>query len=553
MANKSLFKNSRYTPPPADTINEAGGKAYSKTAEQALATIACTGCFNDVFYASSDDQLASVKKLALQCSPQFLINLALYSRGKGYMKDMPAYILAYLICGLKYQNTSSLAKSQLTNAFSSIVNNGKMLRNFCQMVRSGQFGSKSFGSFGKKLIQNYITTRTDRQLFDLDVGNSPSLADILKMVHPDPSKSANKQSRELFYRYLLGKPINPEVANALPDIVKEYEAFKANPGSTIPAVNFQKLTQLPLTQNHWKQIFDNAGYTMTRMNINTANRNGLFKDKTTTKVIADRLRSPDLIQKAKVFPYQLLTTYSAIQGTDIPIDVVDAIHDAVEHATNNIPVIEGKIVVALDVSSSMTSPVTGHRIGSTTKTTCTQVAALIASSILRKNKDTTIYPFDTKIHNVSISHRDSILTNAQKLALHGGGTDCSLVINHLNRQNIDADLVVYISDNQSWYDLCNGSSTGLAQGWSTYKTRNKKAKLVCIDLQPYTTSQIPSHKDILLVAGFSDMVFDIMANFSKNSNNSDNYWVDQINQGVSEPDSTPDQEIDTDVEPTTES
>ncbi|MEM9659310.1 MAG: TROVE domain-containing protein, partial [Planctomycetota bacterium] len=38
-------------------------------------------------------------------------------------------------------------------------------------------------------------------------------------------------------------------------------------------------------------------------------------------------------------------------------------------------------------------------------------------------------------------------------------------------------------------------------------------KLVCIDLQAYTTSQAPERDDILNIGGFSDAVFNVVASF----------------------------------------
>ena len=38
-------------------------------------------------------------------------------------------------------------------------------------------------------------------------------------------------------------------------------------------------------------------------------------------------------------------------------------------------------------------------------------------------------------------------------------------------------------------------------------------KLICIDLQPNTTTQAPDRSDILNVGGFSDAVFDVLAAF----------------------------------------
>ena len=40
-------------------------------------------------------------------------------------------------------------------------------------------------------------------------------------------------------------------------------------------------------------------------------------------------------------------------------------------------------------------------------------------------------------------------------------------------------------------------------------------KLVCIDLQAYTTTQAPDRSDVLNVGGFSDAVFRVVASFLK--------------------------------------
>jgi 60 kDa SS-A/Ro ribonucleoprotein len=38
-------------------------------------------------------------------------------------------------------------------------------------------------------------------------------------------------------------------------------------------------------------------------------------------------------------------------------------------------------------------------------------------------------------------------------------------------------------------------------------------KLVCIDIQPYTSTQAPERKEILNVGGFSDSVFKVVSSF----------------------------------------
>jgi 60 kDa SS-A/Ro ribonucleoprotein len=176
----------------------------------------------------------------------------------------------------------------------------------------------------------------------------------------------------------------------------------------------------------------------------------------------------------------------------------------------------------------MQSPVTGHRGTATSKVTCCDVAALIASSILRSNKETAVVPFDTGVKNVTLNPFDSVMTNTAKLSLNGGGTDCSSALRHLNSENHRADLVIYVSDNESWYTpnqttmygWSSGKQTAMVEQWNKFKEKNRKAKLICIDLTPNRTVQVPGNKDVLNVAGMSNDIFRVIENFS-NGNSQD--------------------------------
>ena len=86
------------------------------------------------------------------------------------------------------------------------------------------------------------------------------------------------------------------------------------------------------------------------------------------------------------------------------------------------------------------------------------------------------------------------MTNARVLAsLPCGGTNCSAPLAELNRRNATGDLLIYVSDNESWvdsphYGRFGGGRTETMNQWATF-TRNPGAKLVCIDVQPYATAQ----------------------------------------------------------------
>ena len=94
MVNRSLFQTLVGKLKPVSGHNEAGGTAHTFDAKHALAQMAVTGCFGDVFYANAETQLDSVLKLAHQVDDAFLAKLAIYARQTGAMKDMPALLVA---------------------------------------------------------------------------------------------------------------------------------------------------------------------------------------------------------------------------------------------------------------------------------------------------------------------------------------------------------------------------------------------------------------------------------------------------------------------------
>jgi 60 kDa SS-A/Ro ribonucleoprotein len=524
MANKNIFKSAGTTLPAADTTNLAGGKAYSMTDKHALAQFACTGMFGNTFYSDAVKQLEEIKSLVNKVDTAFISSLAVYSRNSAFMKDMPAFLLATLAA-------RDIDMFKIT--FPKVMDNGKMVRNFVQIMRSGVTGRKSLGTAPKRMIEKWLETRSDNQIFNDSVGNDPSLSDIIKMVHPRPET----KTREALYAYIMDKKHD---ASVLPGIVQEFEAFKAamanknrNFGEAkIPNVNFQMLTALPLATAEWESIARHAKWQMTRMNLNTFARHGVFKNSEIAKLVADRLRDKSLVEKAKAFPYQLFTAYlNTEQSTDIPQSVINALQDAMEHSIENVPTFSGKIFVGVDISGSMDSSVSGYRGSATSKTSCRQVAALIASAIKRKNEETEVFTFDTQAKPVNLNGRDSVMTNARKIATPGGGTDCSSFVRLLNENSRKGDLVIVVSDNESWYDRGNyhGPATTLMSEWQKFKNRNPKAKLVCIDLTPNTTVQAPDAKERLNVGGFSDAVFTVIDEFVKGTGEPE-YWVKKITE-----------------------
>ena len=113
-------------------------------------------------------------------------------------------------------------------------------------------------------------------------------------------------------------------------------------------------------------------------------------------------------------------------AADVPLPIREALQDAMEIAVRNVPRIEGKVYVCPDISGSMHSPATGFRQGSTTAVRCIDIAALVAAAVLRNNPRAELIPFESDVVRVDLNPRDSVMTNARRLAsLPCGGTNCS--------------------------------------------------------------------------------------------------------------------------------
>jgi 60 kDa SS-A/Ro ribonucleoprotein len=283
----------------------------------------------------------------------------------------------------------------------------------------------------------------------------------------------------------------------------------------------------------WRQIARNASWQTTRMNLNTFQRHKVFEEDELVQLVANKLGNAKEIERARVLPYQLLTAFQ--NAHSVPQKVRDALQDAMEISIRNVPRITGKVYVCPDISGSMHSPITGARQGATTATRCIDVAALVAAAVLRRNPDAEVIPFESDVVECPLNPRDSVITNAQKLAsLPCGGTNCSAPLAYLNRRSAKGDLIIYVSDNESWidspsYGAFGGGAAATMVEWNAFKKRSPQARMVCIDIQPNASTQGLEQDDIVNVGGFSDQVFRLIADVASGRFTRD-HWVGEIDK-----------------------
>jgi 60 kDa SS-A/Ro ribonucleoprotein len=521
MANKSLFAGLKSLLPRTDARNEEGARAYQLPPKHALAQLAATGCFNGTFYAQSEDQLATLLALVNEVDDNlYLAKLAIYTRERAFMKDMPAALLLVL---------SKRDRALFRRVFDRVVDNGRVLRTLFQMIRSGQFGRKSLSYALQRAFQNWLNEAGVSRLLAASIGNDPSLRDVLRLARPTPKDNA----RRALFGWLTDKPVEkwaPATAEDLPAEARALDAYRkaASASEQLEILSdahfrWDLLADAARGPSVWKGIARQMGPQALRMNLNTLLRHEVLDDAEMVDFVAAKIADTEEIRISRQFPYQYLAAYlNAEDG--VPQKIKAALCQAAEVACGNVPELPGPVVIGLDVSGSMQSAVTGRRgRGATSKVRCVDVAALFAAAILRRNPDSIVIPFDDRVHEARFDPNDTILSLAARLAAYGGGgTNCSLPIAEAKSTYRKRKFggCVLVSDQESWIGTGRHGLTAVMTAWREFVKNQARLqedlaapKLVCIDLQPYTTTQAPDRSDILNVGGFSDAVFTAVAAF----------------------------------------
>lgn len=337
------------------------------------------------------------------------------------------------------------------------------------------------------------------------------------------------------FGWLTGKDVEkwtPATADDLPEEVLALTAYRA------AATEAEQVEILERTRFRWDLLADAArgpavwkaiarqmGGQALRMNLNTLLRHDVFTGDPDMAVhVAERIADPEEIRRSRQFPYQFFAAHLNAEK-EVPETVRDALGRAAEVACGNVPELPEPVVIGLDVSGSMGSPVTGRRgRGATSKVRCVDVAALFAAALLRRNPGSVVIPFDTAAYQTEIGPDEPILDLAARLARYGGGgTDCSLPLADANDRLAGRRFAgcVLVSDMESWVGDGRHGSTAVMTQWQAFTANQVRLhgpeyagpKLVCINLQAYATTQAPERLDVLNVGGFSDAVFGVVASF----------------------------------------
>jgi len=275
----------------------------------------------------------------------------------------------------------------------------------------------------------------------------------------------------------------------------------------------------------WDAMLPSMGLTAMIRNLGNMGKVGLLVDGSQAgQFIRNQLLDAELLAKSRVHPLQILAallTYNSGRGYrgsgqwSVVQPVVDALDQAFYASFKNVPVTGKAFLLGVDVSGSMSSPVSGLPFLS-----CRTAAAAMALVTANVESNYAIYGFtagsggwgsrDTGFTDLKISPRmrldqvEAVMSNQEF-----GGTDCSLPMVWALKNKLKFDVFGVYTDNETW-----AGNIQPAEALRQYRDAFGPAKQVVVGMTASNfTIADPTDTNALDVVGFDASTPQAIAHF----------------------------------------
>jgi len=445
----------------ANTLNLAGGDAFSETAKLELAALMLTSMLQNEYYRAANVTAARLKQLIAQIADKmFVAKAAVYARNQAGMRSVTHLAAGELAHTVKGQSWTASFYDKVVRRPDDAL---EIVAYYLSVY------GKPIPNALKKGIGAALSRFDEYQIAKYRKSNAEiSLVDVVNLVHPKHTEA-------------LKKLVDGTLAPA-----ETWETRLTQAGAA--AESEDELAELK--KEAWENLIKTRkiGYFALLRNL----RNILeIAPNVTTEAIA-MLTDETLIRRSLVLPFRFVTALDALQATNLPRagEVLAALSDAVDLSLQNVPEFDGRTLIALDGSGSM--------MGGPIK-----IGSLFAATLAKANEaDVLLFSDDAKY--VSVNKRDSTLSAANWLAgkCKRAGTSFHAIFQAANRVY---DRIIILSDMQGWM-----GQHAPVTSFENYKKKFDAApKVFSFDLQGYGTLQFPQ-RDIYCMAGFSDKTMDTL-------------------------------------------
>lgn len=402
---------------------------------------------------------------------------------------------------------------------------------------------KSLGGFGRatrRAIANWYQPENQDELDSLAYGlikyrqrDGWDHRDLLRLSHPKPVSRAEQD----LYRWVVkGMPCAESIDLELPRVAEGFKMAQraATPRDSAALIRQYGLPREAIQTEHlndlvvWEALLENMPFNALVRNLATMTRIGLLESMSeNTRFVAEKLADQEVITKSRIHPVGVLAallTYQ--QGFSVRGDsrwnplreIVDALDGTFYKAFGNVLPTGKRLLLALDVSSSMRQPVNG--VPGLTSAMASAAMALVTASVepsyqivgfTSDSRGGWGYRRETELTELNISPRQRLDDAVREVSKHNfGRTDCAMPMKWARENAKHFDGFAVYTDNET-YD----GTPHAAQALANYRRETGLASRLAVlgTASNGFTIADPNDPGMLDVVGFDAATPNIIGEF----------------------------------------
>lgn len=501
MFNKNTVKAK---PEVIPTFN--GAKAIVRKSEEELAlTVLGSYMDSDMYYESQSDRMNRLSELVNEVNDTFIEQLAIVAREDFNLRTPPSVLLAM----------KTLKSGQpMATTISKVLSRGDEVMEYLAAVKALSNKGIVIPS-AKKVAAKGLQGLTERSALRYSGGSKAwSMSDALRVVHPTPLNDA----QSALFKFIVNKDKTGSLSKAWESLNEAEQSklpliSKVVYGENLEDVSWESARSAGETD--WTVLAPKMGYMALLRNLRNF-INEVPSSKTAFwDFVLNKISDKKEVEKSKQMPYRFYTAYKTI-SSGVPEGrekkrVLSAISNALDHSAWNMPLMEGNTLVAVDVSGSMSSPVSSRDRGNVGNVkgenlTMLEIAAVFGAAIAIA-QNATLVAFGSTAKEVQVKSSVMETINQIRYANVGHSTNVA-AIQQVVSLNGFKNLVV-LTDGQF-----DSYSYGFGYGDDMFSTFN--GKIFFADLTGYKPGfALGNQSNVRTIGGFSEALLKVMALDSK--------------------------------------
>lgn len=312
----------------------------------------------------------------------------------------------------------------------------------------------------RKVLKSRLESFNEYQISKaLGESREVSMADAIKLLHPNPTKS--RVGKNFYQKVIEGKV---KMGNDVKQV--QSELAKANNKNS-------KTTKKDVVKS-----IDTSTVMAIVKNLVALYNNGVLDDLNAVDSIVAKLTNKEEVRKSKLLPFRFYSAYMEVYNTFhnsiAKARILEALVDALDSSVDNLPDINGYSAILVDRSGSMRKPV------SSMSTVTAEVVALILGAICFKKGIADVYVFGTSCVQVAGVTRKSTVMDimtAMQRPYCGGGTNLDVALSVVKKSGARYDNLIILSDGDC-YSVRGNSFTFTRGDYSCYNSDNNVNELI---------------------------------------------------------------------------